>query len=90
MHNPTPATCAAFLQAGGKSTRMGENKAFLDFQGQTLLARALQTLSQVCGEVTIVGEPETFASHGRVIGDIFPDADRLPAFIRLWCTPPPN
>ena len=56
---------------------MGENKAFLNFQGQTLLARALQTLSQVCGEVTIVGEPETFASHWRVIGDIFPDCGPL-------------
>lgn len=56
---------------------MGENKAFLDFQGQTLLARALHTLGQACGEVTIVGEPETFASHGRVIADILPNCGPL-------------
>ena len=53
-------SCAAYLQAGGKSTRMGENKAFLDFRGQTLLARGLETLREVCGVVTIVGDRQTF------------------------------
>jgi molybdopterin-guanine dinucleotide biosynthesis protein A len=77
MQNPTSPTRAAFLQAGGKSTRMGENKAFLDFQGQTLLARALHTLSQACGEVRIVGDPKTFTGHGRVISDIFPNCGPL-------------
>ncbi len=68
---------AAFLQAGGKSTRMGENKALLDFQGQTLLARALHTLNEICGEVSIVGDPATFAGQGRVIADIFPNCGPL-------------
>ena len=77
MPNPTPPSCAAFLQAGGKSTRMGENKAFLEFQGQTLLARSLHTLSQVCGDVSIVGHPKTFTGRGRVIADIFPDCGPL-------------
>ncbi len=62
---------AAYLQAGGKSTRMGENKAFIDFRGQTLLERALGTLRAICGEVTIVGDPEIFGPYGRVVSDIF-------------------
>ncbi len=60
-----------FLLAGGKSSRMGANKAFLDFAGQTLLARALTALSAACGNVTIVGDPETFANYGPVVGDVF-------------------
>ena len=61
-----------FLLAGGKSSRMGANKAFLNFGGQTLLDRALATLRAACGEVAIVGDPETFSSYGAVISDVFP------------------
>jgi molybdopterin-guanine dinucleotide biosynthesis protein A len=67
----------AFLQAGGKSTRMGENKAFIQFSGQTLLSRALQTLAEVCAEVTIVGESEVFAGYGKVVSDIYPNCGPL-------------
>ena len=77
MQNPTLPTRAAYLQAGGKSTRMGENKAFLDFLGQTMLARALHTLSRACSEVSIVGDPATFAGYGRIISDIFPNCGPL-------------
>lgn len=60
-----------FLLAGGKSSRMGVNKAFLNFGGQTLLERALATLSAACGKVTIVGDSETFITYGPVVSDIF-------------------
>ncbi|MGA8301734.1 MAG: molybdenum cofactor guanylyltransferase [Terriglobales bacterium] len=68
---------AAYLQVGGKSTRMGRNKAFIDFQGEILLARAIRTLTESCGEVTIVGDPRIFARYGRVISDIFPNCGPL-------------
>jgi len=61
----------AFLLAGGKSSRMGANKAFLDFRGQTLLDRALATLREACGDVTIVGDLETFANYAPVVADVF-------------------
>jgi molybdopterin-guanine dinucleotide biosynthesis protein A len=77
MHLPPQISRAAFLLAGGKSSRMGANKAFLEFQGQTLLARGLHTLAAACGDVTIVGDQETFASHGRVVSDIFPGCGPL-------------
>jgi molybdenum cofactor guanylyltransferase len=60
-----------FLLAGGKSSRMGEDKAFLDFAGQTLLARGLAELGSVCERVAIVGDPATFGSYGPVIPDVF-------------------
>ena len=76
MQSP-PLSRAAFLLAGGKSSRMGENKAFIDFRGQTLLEHALAALSETARNVTIVGDPEIFARHGRVISDIFPGCGPL-------------
>lgn len=60
-----------FLLAGGKSSRMGADKAFLDFGGQTLLDRALTVMGAVCGRVAIVGDPGRFAKYGSVVADIF-------------------
>jgi molybdopterin-guanine dinucleotide biosynthesis protein A len=77
MHLPAQISRAAFLLAGGKSSRMGTNKALLEFRGQTLLARGLHTLAAACGDVTIVGDHEAFASHGRVVSDIFPGCGPL-------------
>jgi len=75
-----------FLLAGGKSSRMGADKAFLDFGGQTLLDRALTVMGAVCGKVTIVGDPTRFAEYGSsrdaakygsVVADIFPGCGPL-------------
>lgn len=68
---------AGFLLAGGKSSRMGVNKAFLDFKGQTLLARALNVLTAACGTATLVGDPATFANSGPVVADVFPNCGPL-------------
>jgi molybdopterin-guanine dinucleotide biosynthesis protein A len=56
---------------------MRADKAFLDFGGQTLLARALSTLTAVCGSVTIVGNPATFSTFGPVVADVFPGCGPL-------------
>jgi molybdopterin-guanine dinucleotide biosynthesis protein A len=56
---------------------MGSNKAFVDFRGETLLARALALLQQACGNATIVGDPAIFASFAPVISDVFPGCGPL-------------
>lgn len=40
---------AGYVLAGGKSSRMGTDKALLEIGGQTLLERAVSTLSPNCG-----------------------------------------
>jgi molybdopterin-guanine dinucleotide biosynthesis protein A len=60
-----------FVLAGGKSTRMGKDKAFLEFKGRILLARALELAAGAGQEVRIVGNPRKFAAFGRVIEDIY-------------------
>ena len=42
MNNVDDVT--AFVLAGGKSIRMGKDKAFLEFKGRILLARALESI----------------------------------------------
>jgi len=77
MSNKSPNSHVGFLLAGGKSSRMGADKAFLDFGGATLLARALGVLKAACGSVTMVGDPAKFASAGAVIADVFPGCGPL-------------
>ena len=62
-----------FVLAGGQSTRMGSDKAFVSLNGHTLLERALQTVSSVASAVWILGSRDKFATYGNVIEDEFPD-----------------
>lgn len=64
--NPT-----AFVLAGGKSTRMRTDKAFVLLRGQTLLDRMLEVARGITPQVAIVGDPAKFAAFPRVIEDIF-------------------
>jgi len=61
----------AFVLAGGQSTRMGTDKAFLDFRGKTLLARALEVAATVAGAVFIVGSRKKFAVFAPVVEDLY-------------------
>lgn len=63
---------AAFVLAGGQSTRMGVDKAFVQLEGCTLLAHALALAKSVSSDVRIVGSPEKFAGFGEVVEDEFP------------------
>jgi molybdopterin-guanine dinucleotide biosynthesis protein A len=67
----------AFVLAGGKSTRMGTDKAFLEFSGRSLLANALELARAVAAEVSIVGDPARFSAFGTVVQDAYPDRGPL-------------
>jgi molybdopterin-guanine dinucleotide biosynthesis protein A len=79
-HRPMPAPIpdvSAFILAGGKSSRMGRDKAFVELEGRTLLSRALEIARSVTPNVSIVGDPAKFAAHAPVIEDIFPNCGPL-------------
>jgi molybdopterin-guanine dinucleotide biosynthesis protein A len=67
----------AFVLAGGKSTRMGSDKAFLRLGDETLLSRALKTAGGVSGDVRIMGDAQKFAAFGRVVEDVYRDRGPL-------------
>jgi len=78
-HRPMEALpdVTAFILAGGKSTRMGTDKAFVKYNGHTLLARALDLARSITSKVFIVGSPEKFAPFAPVVEDIFRDCGPL-------------
>jgi len=71
MNLHEPHSRMAFLLAGGRSSRMGADKAFIEFRGQTLLERALTVLGQTCPSVAIVGDAARFSNYGTVIEDLY-------------------
>ena len=68
---------SVFILAGGKSTRMGTDKAFVPLDGRTLLARALDLARQITSDVHIVGDRRKFAPFAPVVEDEFPGCGPL-------------
>src|SRR5579871_4908863 len=81
-----PGGLAAFILAGGKSSRMGSDKAFLEFEGRTLLARALALARSITSDVRIVGQQEKFAHFAPTVADIFPDRGPLAGIHAALCS----
>lgn len=75
--SPNVNDLTAFVLAGGKSTRMGRDKAFLPWADGTLLSHALKLLAAVTTDVRIVGDQQKFAGLGTVIEDIYRDRGPL-------------
>src|SRR5580704_15742231 len=68
---------SVFILAGGKSTRMGVDKAFVDYEGRTLLARALDLARSVTPDVRVVGGSKNVAPFAPVVEDIYRDCGPL-------------
>jgi molybdopterin-guanine dinucleotide biosynthesis protein A len=55
---------SGYVLAGGRSTRMGRDKALLPFGRATLLDHVAQCVHQSAGNVTVIGPPERYAAFG--------------------------
>jgi len=59
--------------AGGRSSRMGHDKALIEVESRTMLDRALDKLERQCAELFVIGEPEKYGHVGPfVIADEWP------------------
>lgn len=67
----------AFVLAGGRSSRMGVDKALLSLADQTMLERALQTASDSGADSHIVGSRARYGHLGTVVEDIYPGCGPL-------------
>jgi len=72
-----PVKAAGFLLCGGRSSRMGRDKALLLLDGEPLVERGLRTLREVCAEVAIAGAAQDLSHFGRVIPDETPGCGPL-------------
>ncbi|NOZ21633.1 MAG: molybdenum cofactor guanylyltransferase [Planctomycetes bacterium] len=71
----TPAAVSAIILAGGESTRLGRDKAFLQIGGRTLIERTTAELAKVCDQVFISSNnPERFQclDVAGVVPDVMP------------------
>ncbi len=52
------ADLGAVVLCGGKSSRMGSPKAWLDFGGEPLLARVVRRIAEACWPIVVVAAPD--------------------------------
>jgi molybdenum cofactor guanylyltransferase len=69
---------SAAIMAGGKSKRMGQDKAWIELDGEPLIARVATVLADVADEVIIVANDPKYESLGlRVVRDRYPTGGAL-------------
>ena len=61
-----------YVLAGGRSSRMGTDKAEVIFRGQTMLEIAVRSMAEVCAEVVVIGERARVPAGVRSIPDTSP------------------
>ncbi len=69
----------AIVLAGGRSMRMGQDKALLRTNGLTLLETVVATLHPLAGEIVIVADQaeKYLLPNCRVVGDLYPQTGPL-------------
>jgi len=72
-----PISAAGFVLAGGRSSRMGSDKAVALFGGIPLIQIALETLAEIGLSARIAGSRSRLGGYAQAIPDIFPDAGPL-------------
>lgn len=69
---------SAAVMAGGKSRRMGRDKAWLELGGRTIIERVVDVLREVADEVVIVANDARYGALGlRVVPDRFSEGGAL-------------
>ena len=74
MPEPLKHDITGVILVGGKSRRMGRDKAFLDVAGKSLFERVLEVFRESFDRIVLVGDrEERFAAYGLpVLPDIYP------------------
>lgn len=69
---PTPPFISGYILAGGRSTRMGTDKALLTLAGRPLIAHAVAKLRCICADVHILSANPALAAYAPLVPDLHP------------------
>lgn len=72
-----PCGVIGYVLAGGRSSRMGRNKALLELGGHTLLDHAVRNLLQVCDSVRVLSSCPDLAEYAPLVPDVHPECGPL-------------
>jgi molybdopterin-guanine dinucleotide biosynthesis protein A len=64
---------SGYVLAGGRSSRMGTDKALLQLDGRPLIAHAVAKLRRICAEVRILGANPALAAYAPLVPDLHPN-----------------
>jgi molybdopterin-guanine dinucleotide biosynthesis protein A len=80
----TPPPICGFVLAGGRSSRMGRDKALLELAGKPLIEHAVTKLRRVCAEVYVLagaeGEHAALAQYAPLVNDPHPGCGPVGGF----------
>jgi molybdopterin-guanine dinucleotide biosynthesis protein A len=77
MDAPVPCEIGGYVLAGGKSSRMGRDKALIELGGKPLLAHAVKKLRRVCMDVRVLGANPELGAYAPIVPDVHPDCGPL-------------
>jgi molybdopterin-guanine dinucleotide biosynthesis protein A len=66
-----------YVLAGGKSSRMGSDKALLELAGKPLVRHASTKLRRLCAEVSILGNDSALERFAPLVRDLHPECGPL-------------
>ncbi len=77
LNNTIKSEYSAVILAGGKSSRMGDNKAFLKWNGSTFLQHSVFKMKQIGIETIIVSGRYAHQTDVKFVEDVYPDRGPL-------------
>jgi len=72
MVSSGPVEVGGYVLAGGKSSRMGRNKALLALGGEPLVCHAVKKLRRVCRDVRILTGDSELSAYAPLVPDLHP------------------
>jgi molybdopterin-guanine dinucleotide biosynthesis protein A len=72
MDAPIPEEVGGYVLAGGRSVRMGRDKALIELAGKPLLRHAVKKLRRVCMDVRVLGDKAEFERFAPLVPDLHP------------------